>query len=231
MAKGALKHGGFAAGGLEETSVMWKYASKLLLDIFLSVVATVTAAYVTHHYFPASAPAKAPLSAAVAADPPSGGGAAASEPEHLAALEAPSNVVNAVAPAIAVAVRALDANHDETAGPSLAKPARPASMPSRKRPAPREKSILKPEMVAAPKAVQAGVVLAIVPAEPSRAPPERAGPPLEAPGVGEIRSERDVAGIPETRKPNLAGWVLKPIVRTVAVVAGVFSHERGPRGE
>jgi hypothetical protein len=47
---------------------MRKYASKILLDIFLSVVATVTAAYVTHHYFPAGSTAKSP--AAVTAGGP-----------------------------------------------------------------------------------------------------------------------------------------------------------------
>jgi len=64
MAKGPL----VAGGGQERRSVMRKYASKILLDIFLSVVATVTAAYVTHHYFPAGSIAKSP--AAVTAGGP-----------------------------------------------------------------------------------------------------------------------------------------------------------------
>jgi hypothetical protein len=200
---------------------MRKYASKFLLDMFLSVVATVTAAWVTHHYFPSSSPAKAPISAEATESSKSVAAAPSGEaaPEDVAASAAPSDVVGTTAPATIVADRAIETNHDETARPSLpAKSAKPANITARKRPDPRDKGNFKTSIAATPKPVQP----AVVPQEPSRAAYERANPSPDAPRSGEAWSERDVTASPgpETRKPFLSGLVLKPIIRTVVAVCG-----------
>lgn len=206
---------------------MRKFASKLLMDIFLSVVATVGAAYVTHHYFPGAARVTAP----VAAEPTSVGREVAQQ--RVAASKIPSDVIATVAAATAVADRGTDTNNDEKAGP----PPSPAKLfkPAAHRLVPRDKSTIKSNTVVTPKPVQ---MVAVVPG-PSRAAPERGGlssdAPLapDAPPPSNDRSERDVAvPPPEMSKPHLAAFVWKPIMRTVAVVAGAFtSHERGRSGE
>jgi hypothetical protein len=198
---------------------MRKYASRFLLDVFLSVVATVAAGWVTHHYFPSSSPVKVTVSAEATGGSNSVAGAPSEEPalEHVAASAAPSDVVSITAPATIVADRAVEANHDETVGPSLpAKSDKPANIAARKRPVPRDKGILKTMVAATPEPAQP----AVVPPEPSRAASERANPSPDAPQSGESWAERDVTAPPgpETRKLFLSGLVLKPIIRTVVAV-------------
>jgi hypothetical protein len=204
---------------------MRKFASKLLMDIFLSVVATVGAAYVTHHYFPGAAPANPP----VAAEPTSVGREVAQE--RVVASKTPSDVIATVAAATTVADRDTDTNNDEKAGPppSPGKYFKPAS-PAARRLVPRDKSTLKSNAVATPRPVQ---MVTVVP-DPSCAVPERGGLSPDAPQPSDAWSERDVAvpPPPEMSKPHLAGFVWRPIMRTFAVVAGAFtSHERGRSGE
>ena len=198
---------------------MRKFASKFLFDVLLSVVATVCTAYITHHYFPGAAPAKAP----VAAEPASVEGEAA--PERVAASRTPLDVIASVTAATTVADRLTDTNNDEKAGPPPppTKYFKPAS-PAPHRLVPRDKSTLRSSAAVTPRPVQ---MVTVVPG-PSRAAPERGGP-SDAPQPSDAWSERDVAvpPPPEMGKPHLAALVWKPIMRTVAVVAGVFkSHER-----
>jgi hypothetical protein len=120
---------------------MRKYASKLLLDIFLSVVATVTVAYVGQHYSPASSARLAPVLAETTGASKSAASvfASASAPEHVAASKIPSDVVNSAAAATTVADRAAEADQDEKAGLSPpAKYLKPA-LPASHRSAPRDK--------------------------------------------------------------------------------------------
>lgn len=152
---------------------MRKYASKLLLDIFLSVVATVSAAYVTHRSFPDSSPAKAPAETTGGSKRVAGAPAAG----HVAASDARPDIVNTMTPATVVAGRAIEASDDETAALSPpAKPAKPASLPGWKRPVARDRNILKTNIVATPKPVQ----VAIVPMPPGRAASERASREVSA---------------------------------------------------
>lgn len=206
---------------------MRKFASKFLLDVLLSVVATVCTAYVTHHYFPGAAPAKTPVTAEATSVERE------VAPEQIAASKASSDVIATVAAAAAaVDDRGTDTNSDEKAGPPSppGKSFKPA-LPAAHRPAPRDNSTLKNNAVVTPRPVQMATVVPV----PSNAAPERRGlspiAPLapDAPQPGDDRSERDVIAPPppETSKRHLAGLVWRPIMRTFAVVAGAFtSHER-----
>ena len=88
---------------------MLKYASKLVRDIFLSVLATVIGSYLAHDYIAGLFTAKAPVSVAHATVDPKRADANAASREtvqaEVTASERSSDVVSAIGPVSAVSGR------------------------------------------------------------------------------------------------------------------------------
>jgi hypothetical protein len=133
---------------------MLKYASKLLLDISFSVLATVIGSYLVHHYFAGRPTATAPVSLAYTAiDPkavnPKAVDANASHHEMVRAEVTASasslEPAKAIGPAEAAAGRRIVARTDEDqAVPSTSsKLAEPTRVPAPHRPSPRDRRISK----------------------------------------------------------------------------------------
>ena len=211
---------------------MLNYASKFLLNIFLSVLATVIGSYLANHYTARRPAADAPASLAGATIDPKRADAHAASREavkaDIAVSEGPLDVANAVGPTGAIGGRSVDKTNvdktnNEKAAPPVDKLAEATNVPARlHRSAPRSKQIAKTNTIAAPESAS----LTVAPPEPGRAttgrffntnansaldaspPPQRVGrddgvsPPLD----------------PEVEGSHLTRRVLKPIIRTALLL-------------
>jgi hypothetical protein len=206
---------------------MLKYASKFLLNIFLSVLATVIGSYLANHYMAGRPTANAPISLADATIDPNRPDANAASREALKAVitvsEGPSAVANALEPAGAIGGRSVDKTNNEKAAPPIDKPAESTNVPARlHRSAPRYKQISKTNTIAAPESAS----LTVAPPEAGRATTGRffntnANSALDAlPPPQEVDRDDDVLPPldPEITGSHLAGRVLKPIIRTALLL-------------
>jgi hypothetical protein len=141
-------------GEHEERPIMLKYASKLFLEIFISVVATVVGSYFAHRYIADKSAADAPVAPAVSTvDPKATDARAASEAvkADVTASVAPLDVASAPGPAATIGSRIVNTTNDEKAAPPADKPAEPTNAPARPHQSFRhEKPILKAKTTPAP---------------------------------------------------------------------------------
>jgi len=134
---------------------MLKYASKIFLNIFLSVLATVIGSYLADQYFEGRPAADAPVSLADATIGPKSPDANAASrvavKADITALERPSAVANALGPARATGGRSVDKTNNEKAAAPIDKLAESTNVPARQhRSAPRYKQTSKTNTIAAP---------------------------------------------------------------------------------
>jgi hypothetical protein len=119
-------------GEREERPIMLKSASKLFLEIFISVVATVVGSYFAHRYIADRSAADAPVAAAVSTvDPRMADARAASEavkPDVTASV-GPSDAVSAPGPAATIGSPIVSTTNDEKAAPPADKPAEAPARP------------------------------------------------------------------------------------------------------
>jgi hypothetical protein len=206
---------------------MLRYASKLFLEIFLSVLATVIGSYLASQYIAGRPAADAPVSLAGAiVDPKRVDVNAASHEAVKADLTSPqdlSDVVNALGPVAAVGSRIVERTNDEKAAPPVDKLAEPMRVPAQlHRSAQRDKPILKARTIATPEIAS----LTVVPPEPGRATTERffgtnASSSLDAsPRSQEVGRDDGVSPLPDRLMTGsrLAGRVLNPIIRTALLL-------------
>jgi hypothetical protein len=207
---------------------MLKYASKFLLNIFLSVLATVIGSYLANQYIARRPAADAPVSLAGAAIDPKrpDTNVASREPVKagITVSEGPLDAADAIGPAGTTDGRSIDKTNNEKAAPPVDKPAESTNVPARQhRSAPRHKQISKTNTIAAPE----NASLTVGPPELGRATTGRifntnansaldASPPLqqEAGRDDAVSPPRD----PEMAGSHLTGRVLKPIIRTALFV-------------
>jgi hypothetical protein len=211
---------------------MLKYASKFLLNIFLSVLATVIGSYLANHYIAGRPAADAPASLAGATIDPKRPDAHAASREAVKAditvSEGPLDVANAVGPAGAIGGRSVDKTNvdktnNEKAAPPVDKLAEATNVAARlHRSAPRSKQIAKTNAIAAPESAS----LTVAPPEPGRATTGRffntnANSALDAsPPPQQVGRDDDVSPRldPEVEGSHLTGRVLKPIIRTALLL-------------
>jgi hypothetical protein len=211
---------------------MLKYASKFLLNIFLSVLATVIGSYLANHYIASRPAADAPASLAGATiDPKRPDTHAASRDAVKAGItlsEGPLDVANAVGPAGAIGGRSVDKTNvdktnNEKPAPPVDKLAEATNAAARlHRSAPRYKQTSKTNAIAAPESAS----LTVAPPEPGRATTGRffntnANSALDAsPPPQQVGRDDDVSPPldPEVEGSHLAGRVLKPIIRTALLL-------------
>ena len=114
----------------KERLAMLKYASKLLLNILISVLATVVGSYMANQYVARRSVANAPVAPAVATVDPRkvDAAAASSEPvqDVVTISEEPAEAVGALEPA--GGGRVVDTANDEKAAPTVGKPAEPTRL-------------------------------------------------------------------------------------------------------
>jgi hypothetical protein len=209
---------------------MLKYASKLLLNIFLSVLATVIGSYLANQYIAGRPAADRPVSLAGATIDPkrSDANAASGEPVKagITVSEGHLDVANAVGPAGAVGGRSIDKTNNEKAAPPADKPAESTYVLARQhRSAPRYKQISKTNAIAATE----NASLIAVPPELGRATIGRffntnANSALDASPPQQLGRENDVSPPldSEMAGSHLTGRVLKPIIRTIVAFRAVF---------
>ena len=153
---------------------MLKYASKLFLEIFLSVLATVIGSYLAHQYIAGRPAAGGSVSAAGVTVGPKkvdGDGALRDTVKADVAVSlGSSDVVNALGPAVAIGSRIAGKTNDEKAAPPVDRRAESTSVPVRlHRSALREKRVSKANAIATP----AIASLTVAPPEPGRVSAER----------------------------------------------------------
>jgi hypothetical protein len=204
---------------------MLKYASKLLLDIFLSVLATVVGAYLANHYVAGTSIAKAPIPVADTAVDPKGAGNAVSR--EVAQMEATASevslgVVSTIGPVASASGRTAEHANDEKTVPPTTKLAEPTCVPTRHLPAPHDKRVSKTSATATlliPSKIGAAP-------EPARTTTERmlslsANSSVDAPPYPqEVERENDRSPPldPEMESSHLGRRVLKPIIRTALLL-------------
>jgi hypothetical protein len=155
-----------------------KYVSKFAMDILPSVAATIIGAYIVNHYIVTKPGADAPVAAAAvsAADPKKADSRNEANPSGTSALaNIPEPGVKAKGISEKGMIEKSAAEQPATAERPADKPAETASIPveTRRRPAPREKTVAK--TVPAPAApVVAPVVAAPVVVAPNTVPPVEA---------------------------------------------------------
>jgi hypothetical protein len=231
----------------EERQKMLKYASKIFLELFLSVLATVIGSYLAHQYIAERPGASGSVSLADVTVSPK-----KVDPEGMpretvkadvAVSVGSSDVVNALGPA-AVGGRIAGQTNDENAAPTVDKRAEPTSALARlRRSALREKRVSKTNTIAAPAIASPTVA----PPEPGRVSAERflntnansradASPTPQRIGEGDGVSPSPDPGMPRS---HFASRILKPIIRTALLILEPSSlvdhvHEpewRTPPGE
>ncbi len=227
---------------------MLKYASKLFMEVFLSVLATVIGSYLANRYIAGRPAAEAPVSLVGATvDPKRVDADAASHDAashdavnaDFTSPQGPSDVANALGPVAAVGSRIVDRTNDEKAAPPVDKPAEPTSAPARlHRSAPRDKPISRNNTIVTPEIASR----TIVSPELGRATTERfsstnANSSLDAPQPAqEIDRDNGVSSPPgpSMRDLHLAARILKPIVRTASLLfepsSALVGHADEPRG-
>jgi hypothetical protein len=220
---------------------MLKYASKLFLRMFLSVVATVIGSCLANQYIAGRPAADAPVSLAGATVDPKRTDANAASSEAAKAdvtvSEGPSDLANALGPAGAIGSRIVDKTNDEKAAPPVDKLAKRTSVPAGlRRPALRDKRISKTNTIATSEIAS----LTVAPPERGRTTTERlfstnASSPRDAsPSPQEIGRDNDVSLPldPEMTGSHLAGRVLKPIIRTALLLlepSSLLGHAHEPQ--
>jgi hypothetical protein len=203
---------------------MLKYASKFVLNIFLSVLATVIGSYLANQYIAGRPVADAPVSLAGATNKPDANAASREAVKAgIAGLEGPLDVANAAGPADAIDGRGVDKTNNEKAAPPVDKLAESTNVPARPhRSAPRYRQISKTRTIAAPESAS----LTVAPPELGRATTGRffytnANSALDAPPpLREVGRDDDVSPPldPEMAGSHLTGRVLKPIIRTALLL-------------
>ncbi|THD46513.1 MAG: hypothetical protein E8A46_26525 [Bradyrhizobium sp.] len=194
---------------------MRKYVSKLLLEIFLSVLATVSSSYVTYHYIliekapGAAANATLDPREAVSFEVPT----APTQAEAVLA-KGPPGGSGAVGPVASADVRIVEQRNDERAGlSSSAGQAEPTNGPAGLRAGPRDSSS-KISANVAPKRR----LVTISQRKPSRAAREQSLSRSVNPSVDVVRPlEIELEDPPlstEMKDSHLAGTIWKPISRT-----------------
>jgi hypothetical protein len=204
---------------------MLKYASKLLLDIFLSVLATVVGAYLVNHYVASTSIAEAPIPVAgTAVDPKGAGNAVPREVAQMAATatEGSLDVVNAIGPVASASARTVEHANDEKAVPPTTRSAEPTRMPARHPSAPHDKRVSKTSAAATP---QIPSKIGAAPG-PARTTTERMLSPSANSSVDvppypqevERKNDRSPPHDPELESSHLGRRVLKPIIRTALLL-------------
>jgi hypothetical protein len=214
---------------------MLKYVSKLLLNIVLSVLATVIGSYLANQYIAGRPAADAPISLADETIDPNTPDANAASREMLkadiTASEGASVVANALGPVGAIGGRSVDkTNNEKVATPvadSINAPAR------QHRSAPRYKQVSKTNTIAAP---QSASVVVVAPdlghAATGRFFNANANSVLDAsPSPREVGRDDDVPPPldPEMASSHLTRRVLKPIIRTALLLlepSSLLGHAR-----
>jgi hypothetical protein len=223
----------------EERPIMLRYASKLVVEILFSVVATVVGSYFAHWFIGHKSAADAPVAPAVSTvDPKATDARAASEAvkADVTASVAPSDIVSAPGPAATIGSRVVKANDEKTA-PSADKPAEPTNGPARQHPSfPHEKSILKAKTTPAPE-----TAVTVASRDVGRATPERfcssnvASLPDASLRPQETSRDKDVLPPPAPlmRGSHLASRVLHPIIRVATLLlppsTALVGHDDRPR--
>jgi hypothetical protein len=197
---------------------MLKYASRIFLKIFLSVLATVIGSYLAHQYIADRPVAGGSVSLADVTVGPRNVNADGAPRETVKAEAAvsvsSSDVVNAPRPAVAVGSRIAGQKSDGKAARPFDQRAEPTSVPVRlHRSAPREKRVSKANTIATPAA---------------------ASPTIGAPEPGRMSGEDDTVSRPPDPgmpRPRLASRVLKPIIRTALLIlepSSLLGHVHEP---
>jgi hypothetical protein len=210
---------------------MLKYASKFLLNIFLSVLATVVGSYLANQYIAGRPTADAPISLADATIGPKRPDANAASREALkadiTAPEGPSAVANALGLAGTIGARSVDKTNvaktnDEKAAAPVDKPADSTNAFAwQHRSAPRHKQIAKTNTIVAPE----GPWLTVAPPKLGLATTARfsdtnansalvASPPQQACRDNDVLPPLD----PEMTGSHLPRRVLKPFIRTALLL-------------
>jgi hypothetical protein len=211
---------------------MLKYASKFLLNIFLSVLATVIGSYLVNQYIAGRPAADAPVSLAGATIDPKRPDANAASREAVKAgitvSEGPLDVANAIGPVGTIGGGSIDKTSNEKAAPPVDKLAESTNVPARQhRSAPRHKQISKTNTIAAPESAS----LTVGPPELGRVTTGRifsanANSVLDASPPPQQEVGRDDDVLPpldsEMAGSHLTGRVLKPIIRTIVAFRAVF---------
>ena len=206
---------------------MLKYASKLLLEIIPSVLATVIGAYLANQYIVGRPTTNAPVLFAGATVDPKIDDANATSREavktDVTVSWDPSDLLHAHGPAGAIGSRIVDKANDWKAAPPIDKLSGPTSVPARlHRFAPRDKDISKTNTIAA----SAIVSLTVDTPELSRATNERfpnanANLPLDASSPRqEIGRDNGVSPLPNSGMTgsHLARTVLDSVIRTASLL-------------
>jgi hypothetical protein len=206
---------------------MLNYASKIFLEVFLSVLATVIGSYLAHQYIADRPATRVSVSLAdvtvgrkeVDAD----GAPRETAKADVAVSVGSSDVMNALRPAVTDDNRIAGQTNDEKAAPPIDQRAEPTSMPARlHRSAPRQKRVSKTNTNAAPSIAS----LTVAPPEPGRASAGRfldtnANSRADASPTPQRIGEADgVSPSPDPGKPrsHFASRILKPIIRTALLI-------------
>ena len=194
---------------------MLRYASKLLLEILCSVLATVVGSYVVNHY----------IAGRVARDTPVASGRATlvaniapseAVKAEIVASAGSSKAVNAPDATGAIGSGMVDNANDEKAAPPGDRSAEPASITTRQHRPPREKRVLRANAIVVPEIVSATAA----PAEMGRASADRAVDISVESSAGTGPTPLD----PASRGPHFARRLLNPIIRTALLLVG-HTHE------
>jgi hypothetical protein len=212
-------------GKREERPIMLKSASKLFLEIFISVVATVVGSYFAHRYITDKSAADAPVAAAVSTvDPRMADARAASEavkPDVTASVGR-SDAVSAPGPAATIGSRIVSKTNDEKAAPPADKPAEPTNAPAPPHQSFRhEKPISKAKATPAPE-----TAVALASRDVGRAATERFRNsnasllPDASPRPQETYRDNGVSPPPEPlmRSSPFVSRVLNPIIRVATLL-------------
>lgn len=194
---------------------MFRYASKLVLEILCSVLATVIGSYVANDYIAGKFARDTPVSierAALDADIAPGKAVTA----EIVASAGPSNVVNAPDTTGAIGSRIVDSANDETAAQLGDKSAEPASVIKRQHRLPQGKRNPRPNAIAVPEIASATTASA----EMDRASVERAVDISAESSPGAAATPLD----PTNRGSYFAGRLLNPIIHTALLLVG-RAHE------
>ncbi len=220
---------------------MLKYASNFLLEIVLSVLATLIGSYLANQYIVGRSVAGGPVQlVGSTVDPKSVDSNAASREAVKADVtvsEGPPEVVNVFGPPVAIGSRVVDKTNDEKAAQPVDKLAERKSVPARlHRTAPRDKRIAKAATIATPESAS----LTVDPPELGGATTERflstnANSPTGAsPPPQEIARDNDVSP-PLDRVmtgSHLAGGVLNRVIRTAWLLlepSSLVGHAHEPQ--
>ncbi len=216
---------------------MLRYVSKLFLDIFLSVLATVAGSYLAHQYIASWSAANAPVSLAGAAVDPKRG--AANAVPHAAAKadltlpQAPSDLADAPEPLVVAGGQIVDKTNDGKAASAVDKPAEPASIPARLH---RSTSGDKHKTNASVTSEVSSLTIASP--GPVRATADRFfgantnPPPDGAVRLQEIDRDNGLSSSPGPRAigAHLAGRILKPFLRAASVLfepsSAIVDHDQ-----